>query len=230
MLVTDRSGRIQGRGWLRLYPRDWRERYGSELVAVLESGPVIGRVGIDLARGALDAHVHPLTPPAPPVIASLIAGVVWIAAGLASAVQPLMPDWPGFLLETLPLGAVGALAALRVVTQLGRRSGLDAPRGTSAALAVAVTGHLVWIVALVGAALGGPYGAITGAAGAVAAIGTVLVGLMRWRRGDHPTAEGLLLVGVAMLIPSPVAWVIAGAAWIGLAAVLLRPVRPLRPA
>ena len=60
-------------------------------------------------------------------------------------------------------------------------------------------------------------------------VGTVIVGLVRSRARDHPTAEGLLLAGGAMLVPSPVAWVVAGGAWVGVAVVGLRPVRPLRP-
>jgi hypothetical protein len=46
---------------LRLYPREWRERYGEELSGQLEAeGPL--RIGVvaDLVRGALDAHLHPL--------------------------------------------------------------------------------------------------------------------------------------------------------------------------
>jgi hypothetical protein len=229
--MTDRSAADPpGRGWLRLYPRAWRDRYADELLAVLASRPLTARARVDLLRGALDAHVHPLTSPAPPVIATLVAGIAWVVTALASSVQPLMPDWPGFLLETLPVAALGAVAALRAIVQIGRRSGLDAPTGTTPAIVVAVLGHLLWIAVLIIAALGGPYGAITGAAGALAAIGTVLVGLVRARARDHPTAEGLLAVGAAMLIPSPLAWVVAGAAWIGLTIVAVRPVRPLRRA
>ena len=227
--MTDRSAAApNGRSWLRLYPRAWRDRYEDELLDVLGAGPFTVRTRVDLVGGALDAHVHPLTPPSPPVVAALIAGLAWMAAGLFSAVQPLVPDWPGFMLETLPLGALGAAAALRAVTQLGRRSGLDAPRGTAVALVLAVVGHVLWIAALVGASLGGPYGAITGGAGACAAVGIVLVGLMRSRVGDHPTAEGMVVAGGLMLVPSPIAWVAAGAAWIGLAVALVRPLRPLR--
>jgi hypothetical protein len=148
--------RVPGRGWLRLYPRAWRDRYEPEVLAVLESGPGTRRLHADLVRGALDAHVHPLTPPAPPVVAALVAGVAWIVAGLVSTVQPLIPDWPGYLLETLPIGVLGAVAALRAVTVMGRRSGLDAPRSTTPAVLVAVIGHVVWIGALVVAAVGGP--------------------------------------------------------------------------
>ena len=44
---------------LRLYPRAWRDRYGDELVALLEDHPLTPLVLIDVIRGALDAHLHP---------------------------------------------------------------------------------------------------------------------------------------------------------------------------
>ena len=228
--MTDRSASDPPRGLLRLYPRAWRDRYEGELRAVLASRPLTRRARSDLLLGALDAHVHPLTPPTAPVVSALLAGVLLTVTGLASSLQPLMPDWPGFLLETLPVAALGAIAALVAVLQTGRRSGLDAPRGTTLAIAIAVLGHALWIVALAIGALGGPYGAITAATGAGAAIGTVFVGVVRARAGDHPTAEALLVVGGAMLIPSPIAWVFAGGAWIGIAVVGLRPAVPLRRA
>lgn len=229
MRVTDRSERLPGRGWLRLYPRDWRDRYEDEMLHVLEGRSPGSWLYLDLVRGAIDAHTHPLRRPTPPVFAALVAGIAWVVPGLASVTQPLMPDWPGYLLETLPVAVVGAVAGLRAVTVVGLRSGLDAPRSTMPAAVVAVVGYVAWSAALAIAALGGPYGAITGAAGSAAAIGTVLIGLTRQRAGDHPTAEGLVLAGGAMLVPSPIAWVVAGAAWIGVAVSTARVVRSPRP-
>jgi hypothetical protein len=44
---------------LRLYPAAWRERYGEEFAAVLDSQrPSVGIV-LDVLAGAVDAHVHP---------------------------------------------------------------------------------------------------------------------------------------------------------------------------
>lgn len=198
--------------------------------AVLEARPLDWRTRLDLLRGALDAHVHPAAPPHLPILAAIVAGVAWIVAGLAVVIQPLPPDWPGFLAETLPVGLVGAIAALVVVLAVARQSGFAAPRGTSLAVVVAFFGHVVWLVALLVALAGGPYGAITGAAQSIAAIGTVLVGLIRARAVDHPAAEAVLVAGAAMLIPSPAAWPIAGAAWIALAITAVRPTIPLRRA
>jgi hypothetical protein len=123
MRLNHRTPRVTGASWLRLYPRAWRERYESEMLAVLEGRPIDLRTRVDLVRGALDAHVHPTTAPSIPVVAAIVAGAAWIVAGLAAATQPLPPDWPGFLVETLTVGLVGAIAALRVVLAVGRRSG-----------------------------------------------------------------------------------------------------------
>ena len=43
---------------LRLYPREWRERYGDELAAILEERPAGPSLVLDVIRGALDAHVR----------------------------------------------------------------------------------------------------------------------------------------------------------------------------
>ena len=44
---------------LKLYPRRWRERYGAELEAFLDTMPWSPRLLIDLLKGALDANLHP---------------------------------------------------------------------------------------------------------------------------------------------------------------------------
>jgi hypothetical protein len=230
MRLNEGSSRVRGAGLLRLYPRAWRDRYESEMLAVMEADRLDRRKRLDLIRGAIDANVYPARPPSIPIIAATVAGVAWIVAGAIAATQPPLPDWPGFLFETLPIGLVSAVAGLRVLLAVGRRSGLESPRGTGAALALAVVGHVALIAALVLALLGGPYGAITGAAQSIAAIGIVLVGVVRARADDHPVAEAILIAGAAMLIPSPLAWPLAGVAWIALAISAVRPTIPLRRA
>lgn len=44
---------------LRLYPQEWRIRYGEELAALLETCPFTPFVLLDVLLGALDAHLHP---------------------------------------------------------------------------------------------------------------------------------------------------------------------------
>jgi hypothetical protein len=54
--------RPRGTAWPRrvamLYPRRWRERYGEELVDLLEEERPTPALVLDLLRGALDAHLH----------------------------------------------------------------------------------------------------------------------------------------------------------------------------
>ena len=43
--------------YLKLYPREWRERYGDELSAMVGDRPLSLRSAIDLIAGAIDARV-----------------------------------------------------------------------------------------------------------------------------------------------------------------------------
>ena len=43
---------------LTLYPRQWRDRYGEEFLALLESQPVSIGVFVDVLAGAIDARLH----------------------------------------------------------------------------------------------------------------------------------------------------------------------------
>jgi hypothetical protein len=91
---------------LRLYPRAWRERYGEELSAQLESQRPL-RIGVvaDLVRGALDAHLHPLRRDNSTLRISSLdrrtiaarAALVWspVAAVGAAAVLLLIDCWEG---------------------------------------------------------------------------------------------------------------------------------------
>lgn len=44
---------------LRVYPLDWRERYGDEYAALLEACTLTPFMLLDVLLGALDAHLHP---------------------------------------------------------------------------------------------------------------------------------------------------------------------------
>ena len=43
---------------LRLYPRDWRDRYGGEMAAMLGDQPMTLRAATDLLAGAIDARFN----------------------------------------------------------------------------------------------------------------------------------------------------------------------------
>ena len=70
---------------LRLYPRAWRERYGEELSALIQTQSPLGLgAWLDLLRGALAAHLHPLA--ARPAIAlRLTMWLPLVAASVAAA-------------------------------------------------------------------------------------------------------------------------------------------------
>jgi hypothetical protein len=50
---------VIGRWLVRLYPADWRARFGEEFLDLLESRPLTLRAVADVLRGALDAHLDP---------------------------------------------------------------------------------------------------------------------------------------------------------------------------
>jgi hypothetical protein len=85
---------------IRLYPAEWRTRYEDEFLALLAERPPTIRDRVDIARGALDARLHPQTVrpdrhPIPfahrlPGLAAIAAGLLFAAAYLGVA---LSPEW-----------------------------------------------------------------------------------------------------------------------------------------
>jgi hypothetical protein len=213
---TDRSSR---RWLLRLYPGWWRDHYGEEMTVLLETRPPNPRATIDLVRGAFDAHLRGAEPgqgPGRAVAAALIAGGAWTIAGVASVGGPTPPDWPGYLDSTLPVAVVGVVASLAAILSVSRLAWSSNGPSVEVAVVATVVGYLVWACALGLAAIGGPYGAITAIAQSLAAIATVGMGLILLRAGAHPVGEIVLVAGAVMLLPTPAAWVVAGALWTGL--------------
>jgi hypothetical protein len=203
--------------WMfRAYPRWWRDRYEDEMSAVLEARPPDLRVRFDLLRGAFDAHLQGREPGKAPrgvVAAALIAGGAWTIAGIASVGGPTPPDWPGYLESTMAVAFAGVLTLL--VASLGVARLAWSSNGATLELAVLATivGHLAWAIALAMAILGGPYGAITAIAQSMAAIATAGLGLVLLRAGAHPIAEAVVIAGTVLLLPTPSAWLVAGALW-----------------
>ncbi len=77
-------------------------------------------------------------------------------------------------------------------------------------------GHVTWVAALVVAALGGPYGAVTAIAQTAAAIATIGLGLVLIRANAHPIGEAVVVAGAVLLLPTPAAWLAVGALWTGI--------------
>ncbi len=202
-----------GRRIVGAYPARWRARYADEVLALLDDRPPGWRDTLDLARGALDAHLHPAVPSRFVAWAALLAGASWAIVALAVLLEPAAPDWPGYLAWILPPAAIGALAGLAASAGLALRIGSRGGRAGRVAVAASIVGQVLLVIALVVAAAGGPYGAATGAAGSAAAVGLVLQGIATIRAGHSPEGLGLTLVGAALLLPPPIAWVGTAGTW-----------------
>lgn len=202
-----------GRWAVRTYPAAWRQRYASEVLAVLDDRPPGWRDTADLARGALDAYLHPARPSRFVAIAAVTAGAAWTVVALAALLEPAVPDWPGYLAWSLLPAVVGAIAGLAASAGLALRLGPIGGRLARLAVAVAILGQLALVTTLAIAAAGGPYGAITGAAGSLAGVGLVLQGTATVRASRAPDGIGLVLVGGGLLIPPPLAWVVIATTW-----------------
>jgi hypothetical protein len=189
------------------------------MLATLEQRHVRARDRLDLVRGALDAWLH--EPSRVPAFAALGAGGLWTVVGAGVVAQPVPPDWPGYLLETLPLAALAtALGCLATIGCWARRSD-GAGRAGGLAIVLAVVGHVAWIIALIAAWLGAGYGAQTIAAQALGAIGSVLVGLMLLRSADQRIGSLLVIAPAIMLFGWPIAWLGFGLGWTLVGALLL---------
>lgn len=173
---------------IALYPRDWRDRYEDEYLALLAERPTDPRDGLDIVRGALDARLHPQVPGSPkvPVVvppvgrwsvvtgwATLLGVALWYLAIALVANGPVVVDGansyrdgsaaaPYFLVAVLLLGA-GMLAV--VVS-------LPPSRPAHAAAYVSALAGLLWA--------GAPWLLW---AGLIAFGGLIVVGASAWRAG-----------------------------------------------
>lgn len=212
---------------LHLYPGAWRARYGEEMAALLEARSVGWRDRQDLVRGAIDAWLHPPTPSRTPAVASLVGGGLWTVVAAGVLFQPTPPDWPGYLLEVVPVAVVAVAFLAVAVVGCGLRSGDSGGGAFWLTVAVAVAGYTSWIVLLGATAAGWADGPALAAAQTLAIVGTTLVGATLVMSEDA-TIGGLITgSGMAMLVPWSTGWLVFGAAWtaIGLALWLERSTR-----
>jgi len=212
--VTNRRSPA-GAALLRLYPRAWRDRYESEVLAVLADMPIDRRARVDLLRGAIDARLHAGS--RLPAAAAFLSGATWTIAGVAVVGQPVPPDWPGYLLEILPLTIVAVAAGLvGIVGCWARRSDSAGRLGTLGAL-LALAGHVGWAALLAATVVDAGLPQATVVCQAIALVGCLLIGLVLVRTDDLPIGATILLSTAAMLFGWPVAWLIFGLAWTGVA-------------
>ena len=111
--------------FLRLYPRAWRERYADEVTAILEARPTTPSDRLDLALGAIDAHLRARSAAAgmsamPPSVsarvgglAAMLAGLLWVGTIIVARNEGPSGGHGGMLLLTVTVGFfVVAIAAL----------------------------------------------------------------------------------------------------------------------
>lgn len=211
---------------MALYPRAWRTRYETEFQAVLADRPATSLADrLDIVRGALDAHLHPEERSAVPPISAVLGGGMWVLVAASIIALPAPPDWPGYLLETVPLALAGVIALGVAIIgcwlRLDRSGDRSVRRLGAAGVAIAIVGNVLWSTALLAAVAGVGYGAPVALASTMAGVGTLLVGLALARAADWPIA-GLLVIAPVLLVLPP--WLISsgplflsfGLAWIGI--------------
>ena len=199
---------------LRLYPSRWRERYEDEVRALIEDRPTRRRDVLDLARGALDARLHPPVPSRVPAVAAIAAGGVWTAWSLLILTAPAPPDWPGYVQEML-LSAVVVVAVLTLaVAGAWLRLGDDATRFERVSISLALVGHAAWFVLLLAAVVGFAYGAPTAVASTAAAVGTMFVGFTLVAVDDTRVGALVAIAAVGLLVPYTIGWLVFGLGWV----------------
>jgi hypothetical protein len=214
---------------LRLYPRAWRERYGDEMVALLESEPTSMLDHLDLMRGALDAHLHPQVRGQSAAekestvshralaLAAAGGGIAWMVT-FAAWLTTLVPATGDSDLRLIPGFAIGIALMGLAIGELGTRPG-DA--GSP------VIGHLIAIISIV-FAIGMPVPVVLNQTDAGWAlmimpifffpVVAALAAVRGWRNGSFP-----IWVAIAVLVGAVLAWIGFGgstpmdAKWVALA-------------
>ena len=202
---------------LRLYPARWRTRYGDEFEAILEERPLGPFDVLDIALGALDAHLHLRGLGAASDhrkgfamslriggYAAIVGGILWfVGLFLASLIQD---SGPAFLL----LFAAGSAALLVALAGLSAFQARRYPRLVWAAFIVPAVGCSVSIVGILGMALVGDARFIGGwsawyvwAFGTTCLIlGSALFGVATFRAHtlSRPAAATLVVASVVVLL------------------------------
>ena len=176
-----------------LYPAPWRHRYGDEFLAVLEERPPRGLDVIDIAWGALDAHLFPQAPEGRFRMFTRLAGSAALVAGLLLVLGAFWDGGP--VLSPLRVAAVYVLILVGLIgihlRQVSVRPGL-AWFGFAAAFIGWGVGATS--LALTTAGVLPPSGGELGwVAGLAIWIGSVALGASMLAIGSFPLAVGLAI-------------------------------------
>jgi hypothetical protein len=146
-------------------------------------------------------------------MAALASGGLWTIAGVAVVGQPAPPDWPGYLLEVLPLAIAAVLTGLIATVGCWARWSDGTGRVGTVGVLLSVGGSVAWALALAAAFFQLEYGGLTMGTQAIALVGALLVGLVLVRTSDLPIGAAIALASAIMLFGWPMAWLAAGLAW-----------------
>jgi hypothetical protein len=198
---------------IRLYPAQWRERYGEEFTALLEERPLGPFDVADIVLGAIDARLH-LRGDAPSEsrkgftmslrvggIAAILAGILWLAGITWSGLDPSDRD-PGIL-----LALAGMVLLLVALVELSAFQARTQPRLVWAAFAVPAVGTVLTIIGMVAMAVMPDRPLIAQVSGwdvffvglLAALVGSSLFGLATYRAGVLSRAGSLVLAAAAPL-------------------------------
>ena len=107
---------------VRLFPADWRSRYGDEFAALLDQTPSTPRIAFDVLVAAVDAHVHPTGPRRRwPLmierlrISELVVFASWVVFVVAGLAFQRMTEGPPFTSAAAGQPIVGGAYAAIVV-------------------------------------------------------------------------------------------------------------------
>jgi hypothetical protein len=96
-----------------LYPAAWRSRYQDEFLALLEERPPTRAQVLDIAWGAIDAHLFPQAPEGRFRMFTRIAGAAAVAAGILLAIGSAVGVPPDINQYTVP--AIYVLIVIGIV-------------------------------------------------------------------------------------------------------------------
>jgi hypothetical protein len=217
---------------VRLYPQAWRDRYEDEFLGLITDRPPTLVDVIDIARGAVDAHLHPQLPgsePEPQPLTHRIPGLIALTAGLLLTANvtylavrtDLASDW-GSLIGIAFVLMLISLPGDYMAAGHGRRIAIGL--GVIVACFVGLAAIPAWPIKLVLAAIG--YLVFLGGMLALAAVRAGIGSSGRWRLIGLTIALPVLIgipaaVGVtetspsirliyALIIPYGLAWLLIG--------------------
>lgn len=203
---------------LRLYPAPWRARYGDEFEAILEERPLGPFDVLDVALGALDAHLHLRGLGAASEhrkgftmslriggYAAIIGSLLFLTGFVANAVDGSDDAWP-----TSGIILAGVLALLVGIAGLSAFAARRDPFISWLAFLVPAVGAVLTTAGLLAMGLLGDAAVIGGLGGwgigmiglLTLMIGSGLFALASWRTGPLSRA-GTALLGTAGVLTIP---------------------------